>query len=103
MTTTSKRADATVSTYGKGPDDVVKIVAEADRAVAPTVLVSVASSVVKGADAKEAETWIKAELKKGPVSPTQPRAAQATYGQQPFELLVGQATVTLSIGRLTAT
>ena len=101
VTTTSKRADATVSTYGKGPTDVVKIVAEADRAVAPTVLVSVASAVVKGADAKKAETWIKAELKKGPVSPTEPRAAQSTYGQQPFELLVAGATATLSIGRLT--
>ena len=101
VTTTSKRADATVSTYGRGPADVAKVVAEANGAAAPAVLVSVASAVVKGAEAKKAESWIKTELKKGPVSPTRPRTAQATYGQQTFELLVRRATATLSIGRLT--
>lgn len=101
VTTTSKRGDATVSTYGKGPADVVKVVAEADRAAAPTVLVAVAGVVVAGADARKAETWVKAELAKGSISPTQPRTAQATFGRQPFELLVAKATATLSVGRLT--
>jgi hypothetical protein len=101
VTTTSRREDATVSTYGKGPTDVVKIIAEANTAAAPTVLVSVAAAPLRGSEARRAETWVKAELRKGAIGPTQPRMAKATYGRQPYELLVTSTTATLSIGRLT--
>jgi hypothetical protein len=102
VTTTSTRADATISTYGTGPADVVKVIAEADVKVAQAVLGEVATTVARGPDAKRAEAWIKAALRKGPISAAQPRAVAATYGRQPFELLVGATTATLSIGRLTA-
>lgn len=102
VTTTSQRAGATVSTYGTGPTDVVKIIAEADTGVAPSVLVTVATQVAKGPEAKKAETWVKAELKKGPISPTKARVGTASFAKQPFELLVTGTTATLSIGRLAA-
>lgn len=102
VTTTSTQAGATVSTYGTGPADVVKIIAEADGAAAPSVLVAVATQVAKGPEAKKAETWVKAELKKGPIGPAQPRVGTAAFAKQPFELLVTSTTATLSIGRLTA-
>lgn len=102
MTTTSTRKDATVSTYGTGPADVVKVIAEADTAAAPVVLVAVARTAVKGTEAGRVETWLKAELRKGPIGPTQPRTAKATYDRQPFELVVTASTATLGIGRLTS-
>ncbi len=101
VTTTSKRNDATVSTYGKGADDVVKVIAEADKAAAATVLPAVAVATLKGTDGKRSEAWIKAELKKGPRSPTQPRSSTETFGQ-PHELLITSSTATLSIGRLSS-
>jgi len=101
VTTTSQRSGATVSTYGKGPTEVVKLVAEVDRAAASQVLAVVALSATTGSEAKRAEAWVKGELRKeGPTSPTEPRSAQATYGEQPHELLVTTSTATLSIGRL---
>ena len=100
VTTTSTRNDATVSTYGRGDTDIVKIVAEADTGAAPMVLVAVAKSVLKGAEATQAEAWLKAALKKGPISPDQPSTASAVYAKEPFDLVVNAATATLSIGRL---
>lgn len=101
VTTTSKRDDATVSTYGSGPADVVKIVAEANRDVAADVLGTVARAALTGSDARKAESWVKTELSaKAPAGATQPRTATAEYGSQPYELLVTPATATLSVGRL---
>ena len=102
VTITSKRADATVSTYGKSAGEVVKIIAEADPAVAPTVLGTVAAVAVTGADARKAESWVKAELKQAPTGPTQTSAAQASYGRVPYELIVTAKSATLSIGRVTS-
>jgi len=101
VTTTSTRTDATVTTYGKGPDDVVKIIAQADSAAAATVLPPVAAALLNGSEARRARIWVTAELKKGAKSPTEPRTTKATYGQQPYELLITTTTATLSIGRLT--
>lgn len=100
VTTTSKRTDATVSTYGTGADDVVKVIAEADTTAAPTVLPAVAATVLKRREARRAGAWLGAELKKGPKSPTEPRTSSGTYGKQPHELLITTRTATLSIGRL---
>ena len=99
---TSKRSDATVTSYGRTPAEVAKVVAEANRAVAGAVLSAVAAAPLKPAEAAKAKAWVKAELKKGPTKGTQPRSSQASYGKQPYELLVGPATATLSIGRITA-
>jgi hypothetical protein len=99
VTTTSRRADATVSTYGTGAADVVQVVAEASTQAAPTVLPAVVVAVVKGADAKKAGAWVSAELKKGP-SPAAPRSSSATYGKLPHDLIITTKTATLSIGRL---
>lgn len=112
VTITSKRADATVSTYGRTPAEVAKVVAEADRPVAASVLAVVAVVALQGAEVARAQTWLTAELKKGasgpaerkgqaPPSTSQPRVAKATYGGQPYELVITAATATLSIGRLT--
>lgn len=98
---TSKRADATVSTYGTSPGDVVKIIAEANPAVAPAVLGKLAATAVPGLEATRAEAWVKTELKTRPTSPTQPHAARATYAKVPYELLVTSKSATLSIGRIT--
>lgn len=102
VTITSKRSDATISTYGKSPDDVVKIIAEADPVVAPAVLVPVAAVAVRRADARKAEAWVKAELKKAPTGSTSTHAAQASYGRVPYELVVTAKSATLSIGRVTS-
>ncbi len=99
---TSKRSDATVTSYGRTPAEVAKVVAEANRVVAGPVLSAVAAAPLNRAEAAKAEAWVKAELKKGPTKGTQPRSSQASYGGQPYELLVGPATATLSIGRITA-
>lgn len=100
VTTTSKRTDATISTYGRGMGDVVKIVAEADKVAAVEVLVRVARTVTSAVDDPKVEGWLRAQLKKGPLSATQPRTARETYGGQPFDLLVTAITATLSIGDL---
>jgi hypothetical protein len=102
VTTTSTREGATVSTYGKGTGDVAKIVAETDSKAAVEVLVPLARTVTHGADDRKVETWLKAQLKRGPISATQPRTARQTYGGQTFDLLVTGATATLSIGDVTA-
>ncbi len=99
---TSKRSDATVTSYGRNPAEVAKVVAEANRAVAGPVFSAVAAAPLKPAEAAKAQAWVKAELKKGPTEGTQARSARASYGNQPYELLVGPATATLSIGRITA-
>ena len=99
---TSKRSDATVTSYGRNPAEVAKVVAEANRAVAGPVLSAVAAAPLNPAEAAKAQEWVKAELKKGPTKGPQPRSSQASYGGQPYELLVGPATATLSIGRITA-
>jgi hypothetical protein len=100
--TTSTRADATVTTYGTGPADVVKIVAEADTKAAPSVLPTVAAAVAKGAEGKKAAAWLTVTLKKGPISVAQPRTATASYASQPFELVITATTASLSIGRTRA-
>jgi len=100
VTTTSKRADATVTTYGRGPDDVVKIIAEVGTAAALDVLATVVAAVAKGPEAKRADAWLKAGLKMGPINATRPRSTVATFAMQPFELLVTASTATLSIGRV---
>lgn len=102
VTTTSTREGATVSTYGQGTGDVAKIVAEADTKAAVEVLVPLARTVTHGADDRRVEAWLKAELKRGPISATRPRTARETYGGQVFDLLITAATATLSIGDLTA-
>jgi len=99
---TSKRSDATVTSYGRTPAEVAKVVAEANRAVAGPVLSAVAAAPLQPAEAAKAQAWVQAELKKGPTNGPQPRSSQASYGGQPYELLVGPATATLSIGRITA-
>lgn len=100
VTTTSSNPDATVSTYGRGAGDVVKIVAEADSAAAAAVLVPVARAVTSGADDRKVEVWLRAQLRRGPISATQPRTARASYGGLPFDLIVNAATATLSVGDL---
>lgn len=102
VTTTSTREGATVSTCGQGTGAVAKIVAEADSKAAVEVLVPLARTVTHEADDRKVETWLKAQLKRGPISATQPRTARQTYGGQTFDLLVTGATATLSIGDLTA-
>ena len=99
---TSKRSDAAVTSYGRTPAEVAKVVAEANRAVAGPVFSAVAAAPLKPAEAAKAQAWVKAELKKGPTEGTQARSARASYGNQPYELLVGPTTATLSIGRITA-
>lgn len=99
-TTTSKRADATISTYGKGPADVVSIVAEADLPAAASILPAVVAAVAKGPDARKADAWVLAQLKQRPSSASGPRSASSTFGGLPYELLVNAVTATLSIGRL---
>lgn len=110
VTTTSRRSDATVSTYGRTPTEVVKVVAEAERPVAATVLAVVAASPLQGAEVARAQTWLTAGLKQPPVRTSkslaapvtsQPQVTKATFGGQPYELVVTAATATLSIGRIT--
>lgn len=88
MTTTSRRSDATVSTYGRGAGDVVKIVAEANTPAAAAVLVPLARTVTHGRDDRRVADWLKAQLRKGPTSATQPRTARQTYAGLPFDLVV---------------
>ena len=102
VTTTSTRTGATISTYGRGAGDVVKIVAEVDRGTAAQILVPVARTVTGGGDDRKVEDWLRDQLRKGPISATQPRTARETYGGQPFDLLVTASTATLSVGDLTS-
>ena len=102
VTITSKRTDATVTTYGRTPTDVAKVVAEADKAAADAVLRTVAAAPLKGAEVTQAQTWVRTEVKKGPTDPTRPRSSNATYGGQPYDLVVSVSTATLSIGRIAA-
>lgn len=102
VTITSKRTDATVTTYGRTPTEVAKVVAEADKAAADAVLRSVAAAPLKGAEVVKAQTWVRAQVKKGPTNPTSPRSSKATYGGQPYDLVVSASTATLSIGRIAA-
>jgi len=102
VTITSKRGDATVTTYGRTPSDVSKVVAEADKSAADAVLRQVAAAPLKGAEAVQAQTWVRSQVKKGPTDPTRPRSSKATYGGQPYDLVVSASTATLSIGRIAA-
>lgn len=100
VTTTSKRADATVTTYGRGLTDVVEVVAQAETKAAVPVLGAVATTPLSRADGTRALAWVRAEVAKGPLSATKPRSTEMTYGGQRYQLLVTSSTATLTIGRL---
>ena len=62
----------------------------------------VAAAPLKGAEVVKAQTWVRAQVKKGPTNPTSPRSSKTTYGGQPYNLVVSASTATLSIGRIAA-
>lgn len=101
VTITSTRADATVLTVGPTANEVTQVVVEANRPVAAAVLATVTGVILAPAEAKAAAKQLGLELKK-PTSATEPRSSTATYGAQPYALLLTSSTATLTVGRIKA-
>lgn len=101
VTITSTRADATVVTIGPNANDVTQVVVEANRPVAAAVLGTVTGVLLAPAEAKAAAKRLGVELKK-PTSVNEPRSSTATYGAQPYALLLTSSTATLTVGRIKA-